>query len=743
VSGGQVTVTGLTTLDTTVADPNAENNHEITYDHSDKAGNAAPTKTRVVRVRDTVSPSVYCVGGSTAVYDHSVHNGETLVSAGLEQGAITFDMCDPNFDKDAGTLCTEGVTTNGCTLEWSRGDANIDLTELGHYIRTYTVTDASGNSGYCARTFEITDGLKPVLDLQGVPDLTLEAGFGQCNSDDCTEIPFTDHDGSLGDHAGHAKVDHTQFTAAYKAALEFGTSRAGTTAEYYDAGAKCEDPHPNGGVATNLNHAVEVSGDVVNMHVPAVYTIKYDCQDLAGNAADQVQRVVTVQDTCPPRVSLNGASLYYIEAGFEYVDAGATATDDLDGDITPRIQTDGDTVNVMAYFWDRRSCKAIKEIAFDSPSQAAANARLDGADAKYTNFGGSEATLASGMFYITDPTKTDSDGDDKLEVWCDFEGGRTNTYKLVSGEAVAQLGGSSTSKCQDFGMKLASVNALGDSGTALAAHIAANAPNWAAAAAATTTDQTFCDYICDLDETISGPLDVHGAKDVWRQGDKDADVVGIPSEYKHGVADRAGGDSTSGNPHAGHSSKNEAVHTTHGAEAGKYVIFFHVQDRAGNDECDAKSRTVVVRDTLPPVISLHDTLTGDLLHVSDYTQLGLGFEANPAGKPAHADAHGYDHNTASHIDGNPYLYSVRDTATHTHLPLANGQVDYADKATLSASSVIALPTDATRSSTWLMAEQQASSSSNGWIMAAAASGITGLALLASAQRKTTVTSVPV
>merc|ERR1719421_2014719 len=41
------------------------------------------------------------------------------------------------------------------------------------------------------------------------------------------------------------------------------------------------------------------------------------------------------------------------------------------------------------------------------------------------------------------------------------------------------------------------------------------------------------------------------------------------------------------------------------AEAGVYVIYYHVQDKAGNKECKTPSRTVIVKDTLPPVISLH------------------------------------------------------------------------------------------------------------------------------------------
>merc|ERR1712216_906729 len=63
------------------------------------------------------------------------------------------------------------------------------------------------------------------------------------------------------------------------------------------------------------------------------------------------------------------------------------------------------------------------------------------------------------------------------------------------------------------------------------------------------------------------------------------------------------------------------------AEPGKYVIEFHAKDKAGNKECKATKRTVVVRDTLPPVIKL--TL-GKVIQQSKAGQTGLnGVINNP------------------------------------------------------------------------------------------------------------------
>merc|ERR1719390_524922 len=108
------------------------------------------------------------------------------------------------------------------------------------------------------------------------------------------------------------------------------TLEATNAQEYTDYGATCSDF-----VDGPLSHAVEVSGEVVNMRIPGQYKIRYDCQDLSGNEADPQVRTVTIEDTTCPTVTTNGTDQVYVEAGFHYTDThGATATDTLDGDIS-------------------------------------------------------------------------------------------------------------------------------------------------------------------------------------------------------------------------------------------------------------------------------------------------------------------------------------------------------------------------------------------------------------------------
>ncbi len=57
------------------------------------------------------------------------------------------------------------------------------------------------------------------------------------------------------------------------------------------------------------------------------------------------------KDTTPPVIKLIGADTVSTCIGYAYIDAGATATDDVDGDITANIQTSSsvDTTTIGMY----------------------------------------------------------------------------------------------------------------------------------------------------------------------------------------------------------------------------------------------------------------------------------------------------------------------------------------------------------------------------------------------------------
>jgi hypothetical protein len=67
--------------------------------------------------------------------------------------------------------------------------------------------------------------------------------------------------------------------------------------------------------------------------------VTYNVSDNAGNAAATVTRNVNVVDTTPPVITLLGVTPVTVEVGGIYSDAGATAADIGDGDLTGAIVT--------------------------------------------------------------------------------------------------------------------------------------------------------------------------------------------------------------------------------------------------------------------------------------------------------------------------------------------------------------------------------------------------------------------
>ena len=91
--------------------------------------------------------------------------------------------------------------------------------------------------------------------------------------------------------------------------------------------------------------AVTTGGDSVDEGTPGDYIITYDAVDSAGNPATQVTRTVTVEDTTPPEITLNGDNPMTLECAVDlYVEPGATAVDACD-DPDPQVTIGGDTVD--------------------------------------------------------------------------------------------------------------------------------------------------------------------------------------------------------------------------------------------------------------------------------------------------------------------------------------------------------------------------------------------------------------
>jgi parallel beta-helix repeat protein len=111
------------------------------------------------------------------------------------------------------------------------------------------------------------------------------------------------------------------------------TVEVGST--YGDAGATAVD-NVDGDITSKI-----VATNSVTTSVVGSYSVIYNVSDAAGNAAATITRTVKVVDSTKPVITLTGSASVTITAGSTYTDAGATAADNYDGNITSSIVKSG------------------------------------------------------------------------------------------------------------------------------------------------------------------------------------------------------------------------------------------------------------------------------------------------------------------------------------------------------------------------------------------------------------------
>jgi len=336
--------------------------YAVTVTASDKAGiygkgaqNNVATASKMVVVRDTAKCHINMYGYKKVVQEC----GATYKDA----GAYATDLMDGKLT----------VKTTG---------ANPNTHKVGDYKVTYTAVDSNKNGCHAERTVSIRDRQLPKCTLLGNGYIELNAGAkfvdpGFTGSDSCGngrvkksqrgwvnvnkpgvyKITYTCTDGAGNKKSVLRKVaivDRSTPTLKL-VGLDKITTQATTKREWTDPGATCKDASDG-----NLNNFVEVSGQTVNLRVAGTYKLKYTCMDISGNAAKPLTRTVTVVDTSCPKITLKGKKTVTVEAGFRYKDAGATARDTLDGDLTAAVWSDGASIDLYKSFKSAQSCHEIK-----------------------------------------------------------------------------------------------------------------------------------------------------------------------------------------------------------------------------------------------------------------------------------------------------------------------------------------------------------------------------------------------
>ena len=315
--------------------------YQIKYIAIDNRGNVNNNVVRLVKVVDTKDPIIELIGG----IEMQVEAGKSF----LDPGAIVTDYGDGQMPS---------------LLEVS-GEVNVNV--LGEYILVYKAQDASGNNAERkTRKVTVVDSLAPDILLTGGIEYLHEAGTDYSDPGysalDLRDGDLTDKvqvtgsvNGSVtgvyyvnyavSDEAGNISNltrtvivgDGTPPVISLFGSDEFEILRG---SDYADSGYQAID-----NIDGDITENVAVTG-TVDTSTPGVYNITYSVSDKSNNSAISKKRTVTVvADKVPPVLKINGQNELNIKAGVSYVELGASATDNIDGDLTDSITISG-AVNV-------------------------------------------------------------------------------------------------------------------------------------------------------------------------------------------------------------------------------------------------------------------------------------------------------------------------------------------------------------------------------------------------------------
>ena len=322
----------------------AVGNYTMAYTVSDAAGNMAIPKTRTITVRDTTAPTITLNGGSALSWPY--------LTTYTDPGATAIDLVD-------GNVTSHIIVQNLAALNVANQIVNQVAT------LTYSVTDNAGNTATLTRQVHVVNNNVPIITLLGQSSVVLQGNQVDQNFADpgATATDFVDGNltpfittvstpgsvniSSLGTYtivySVHSFDGTRQAVPVTRTVTVIDTKPPAMTlngnASVYVQGAT---PYVDDGVTITdnldsspvLQTRLQITGlSLVNTSRPAGtgFLISYSVSDTSGNAAVSLQRTVTIIDSIPPVIVMNGSPYVTVEAATAYSDAGATSTDTLDG----------------------------------------------------------------------------------------------------------------------------------------------------------------------------------------------------------------------------------------------------------------------------------------------------------------------------------------------------------------------------------------------------------------------------
>ncbi len=329
------------------------------------------------------STTVVCIAqtGAAASFLVTVDNPGALSISLVDADSLTIE-CGVRFG-DPGAVAIDGAGQNlDVTVTYSDG-FNPDAPAVGTYTATYTATEGE-NSVSANRTIIVSDTEGPAITVEGATPYRIQQGScspfvdpGATAFDTCAgPKPVT---ASISGPGGATSVDPnvpgtyivtytstdgTRESTATRTVIvgtfpedevdQPGTSNVPPTLTLngddqitLECGNAFTDP---GATATVCGNPLTVTTTgTVNPNAPGTYTITYTAS--ANGFSSEVTRIVTVEDTVAPVITLNGANPMQVGFGTVFTDPGATASDGCAGNLTASIIVTGSVdTNTVGFY---------------------------------------------------------------------------------------------------------------------------------------------------------------------------------------------------------------------------------------------------------------------------------------------------------------------------------------------------------------------------------------------------------
>jgi hypothetical protein len=316
----------------------ATGEYTVTYTAKDSTGNTT-ISTRSVTVQDTTDPVITRVGDEAVT-----HAGKTNYS---DLGATAADSL-------GGDLTSSIVATS-----------TVDQDVIGTYTVKYNVSDAADNDAtQVTRSVEVKDLTAPVIELIGGSPVFATEGVSY---DELGATATDDYEGDLtsvmtrtsdvdtsnpGRYSVRYNVSDSKGNASVEVVREVvvpDTTRpvltlVGNAEVNLEAGQAYVEPGATASDAVDGDLTSDIAIVTPSISNPGVYYVTYDIADTSDNRSEQLTRKVVVTDSISPTLKVTGFASMVVEAGTDYSDLSAVATDSFEGDLTAKIQV-SDPVN--------------------------------------------------------------------------------------------------------------------------------------------------------------------------------------------------------------------------------------------------------------------------------------------------------------------------------------------------------------------------------------------------------------